>query len=574
LISIPWFDACKSLKRIDISKNSIVTFYTDMKLPNLVELICNDNRIVEFTSSILNCPSLRVLLAWNNRMTTISLPICSLPKLQRLEVQRNLISSVPPEIGRLDTLIYLELTSNNLATMPTSMYLMSSLQSVSFENNKLDAYLGPVAKQGVSIFRKYMESCYHVEMTETIHLGNHGLETFPIHLCQQTSVTDLSLLSNSIPKIPDEIFWLKNLSKLSVRDNKLKSLPETLSKCKLHRLDIGCNLFEIIPTCLAKIFSLNYLIADNNLIATLTDDFQHCCQVSSINLDENLLNKLPVSWNNIFGLKSLSLRFNAIGDVGGIKQMTQIESLFLEGNTNLTQLDLDIGCLTSLTELYVMNCNITKVSGSIAQCKRLKSVNFSGNKLSFLPDHFFFLKNIQFLALDDNRFSPMPDILRLQSLSVLSFSNNPIAILPAEIGLLVRLTDVTFSMCLVKSLPHHMANLIHLERFAMPMNELQTVPESLCECYQLRKLEFQHNKLACLPSQMTMLSKLNEIYLHRNNFEDIPEVLFSCSSLKSITLHHCKLFVKKIPHKLDLEMLIDLNELIAVEKLMRKDAEQ
>ena len=50
-------------------------------------------------------------------------------------------------------------------------------------------------------------------------------------------------------------------------------------------------------------------------------------------------------------------------------------------------------------------------------------------------------------------------------------------------------------------------------------------------------------------------------------FQEIPEILFDCCSLKSITLHHCKLFIKKVPHKLDLEMLQDLKELIAVEKL-------
>jgi Leucine-rich repeat (LRR) protein len=458
--------------------------------------------------------------------------------------------------------------------MPTAMYQMTSLQSIAFEDNRLDAFLGPVAKQGVSIFLKYMESCFHVGMTETIHLGEHGLETFPIHLCQQTSVTDLSLLNNSIPKIPNEICWLKNLSKLNLRKNKLKTLPESLSKCKLRRLDIGDNLFEAIPTCLAHIFSLTEFAADNNLIAELADDFQHCCQVALINLDDNLLIKLPSSWKNLFGLKSLSLRFNAIGDVGGIKQMTQIESLFLEGNSNLTQLDLDVGCLTSLTELYVMNCNVTKISGAIGQCKRLKSVNLSGNKLSFLPDHFFTLKNIAFLALDDNRFSPIPDLHRLQSLSVVSFSNNPIAILPTEFGLLVRLTDVTFSNCLVINLPYHMANLMYLERFAMPMNRLESVPESLCECYQLKTLEFQHNNLVSLPSQMTKLSRLTDLYLHRNSFDDIPDVLFDCCSLKALTLHHCKLFVKKVPHRLDLEMLKDLKELIAVEKLMHKDAEQ
>jgi internalin A len=238
----------------------------------------------------------------------------------------------------------------------------------------------------------------------------------------------------------------------------------------------------------------------------------------------------------------------------------------------LTQLDLEIGSLTSLTELYAMNCNITKVSGAIEQCKRLKSINFSGNKLSFLPDQFFSLKNIVYLALDDNRFSPIPDLHRLQALVVVSFSNNPIAILPAEFGLLVRLTDVTFSQCLVKSLPHHMANLIYLERFAMPMNELVAIPESLCECPCLRTLEFQHNKLETLPSGLSKLTRLTNINLHRNLFQEIPEILFVCCSMKSITLHHCKLFIKKIPHKLDLEMLQDLKELIAVEKLMHKEA--
>ena len=73
---------------------------------------------------------------------------------------------------------------------------------------------------------------------------------------------------------------------------------------------------------------------------------------------------------------------------------------------------------------------------------------------------------------------------------------------------------------------------------------------------------------------MTKLSRLTDLYLHRNSFDDIPDVLFDCCSLKTLTLHHCKLFVKKVPHRLDLEMLKDLKELIAVEKLMHKDAEQ
>jgi Leucine-rich repeat (LRR) protein len=568
LNSIPWFEVAGSLRRIDISRNNIVTFYTDMKLPNLLELICNDNRIVEFTNTILNCPSLRVLLAWNNRMTTLSLPICSLPKLQRLELQRNQISIIPPEIGNLVSLIYLELASNQLTTMPTSMYTMTSLQSISFKDNMLDAYLGPVANQGVAIFLKYMESCYHVGFTETIYLGDHGLETFPVHLCQQTAVTDLSLFRNNVSKIPSEICWLKNICKLNLRQNKLKTLPDSLSRCKIQILDIGMNLFQHLPLCLAKMCLLQSFIADNNYFMDLADDFQHCGQVESANLDQNLIVKLPSSWKNLLSLKSLSLRWNNISDIGAVKQMTQVTSLFLEGNTNLTQLDLDVGCLTSLTGLYVMNCNVTKVSGAISKCKKLKSVNLSGNKLSFLPDHFFSLKNISYLALDDNRICPIPDFHRLQSLVVLSFSNNPVTILPSELGLLVQLTDLTFSACLVKSLPHHMANLVNLQRFAMPMNELAAVPESLCECCCLCRLEFQHNRLDSLPLGMTKLTRLTEIFLHRNLFDDIPETLFNCCSLKTLTLHNCKLFVKKVPHKLDLEMLNDLQELIAVEKLM------
>jgi Leucine-rich repeat (LRR) protein len=74
--------------------------------------------------------------------------------------------------------------------------------------------------------------------------------------------------------------------------------------------------------------------------------------------------------------------------------------------------------------------------------------------------------------------------------------------------------------------------------------------------------------LDSLPLGMTKLTRLTEIFLHRNLFDDIPETLFNCCSLKTLTLHNCKLFVKKVPHKLDLEMLNDLQELIAVEKLM------
>jgi internalin A len=118
----------------------------------------------------------------------------------------------------------------------------------------------------------------------------------------------------------------------------------------------------------------------------------------------------------------------------------------------------------------------------------------------------------------------------------LKITERPMEALPAEIGGLRHLKQLTIRRCGLKSLPPEIGNLRKLEYLDLASNELVTVPREIGKLEELTYLDLSDNQLTFLPPEIERLTKLGAILLIRNNFTDFPRLPKTDSSLTILLL--------------------------------------
>jgi len=125
------------------------------------------------------------------------------------------------------------------------------------------------------------------------------------------------------------------------------------------------------------------------------------------------------------------------------------------------ELPRDIDALLALTELNLIEKNITKLPESIGNLKNLKILNLSGN---------YELKSV-----------------------------------PDSIDNLIHLEELHLDYIPLKNLPKNLDNLINLKVLNLNGNELKVFPESISQIKSLKILSLGSNKLKTLPESISEL---------------------------------------------------------------------
>ncbi|CAF4480795.1 unnamed protein product, partial [Rotaria sp. Silwood2] len=229
---------------------------------------------------------------------------------------------------------------------------------------------------------------------------------------------------------------LSNLRVLEVRENLLKTLPDSLVQLpKLESLDLGSNVIEQLPNHMGNLQSLKELWLDSNELHELPNDIGQLKRLQCLDVSENKLTFLPNEIGDLESLTNFEASSNQIeqlpSTIGQLKQRL----LILKINSNsLTKLCDEIGQCLALTELILTENALTELPISIGNLKKLTNLNVDRNQLTHLPVEIAGCESLGMLGLRDNRLTQIPsELSKLKHLHVLDLSGNRLLNLPCTL---------------------------------------------------------------------------------------------------------------------------------------------
>lgn len=319
--------------------------------------------------------------------------------------------------------------------------------------------------------------------------------------------------------LPDAIGHLKRLTCLWLHNNRLTRLPGTMANlCKLRLLTLGANRLEETPKCLMYMTSLVTLdLGGNRLRYVSPEILRPLKQLRRLCLQYGRLNALPPGV------------LNALSD--------DCKVLLLQGNRDLGVLPDDVSHVKTLRILNVSECGLKRLPEMLPSLARLEA---SANLLAELPPDLPSASLLR-LSLNDNRFTSMVGIARLEELRDLQLRGNLITTLPPAISRLRHLLLLDLSANRLTTLPPEIGLLSALIRLRLNDNRLVSVPETVVNLRELRELTLHGNRsLGALPGDVSAWSRL--VSLRRLTLHDtaigpaMPLHLAQLTALRSLRL--------------------------------------
>ncbi|KAM9299151.1 leucine-rich repeat-containing protein 47 [Gastrophryne carolinensis] len=162
-------------------------------------------------------------------------------------------------------------------------------------------------------------------------------------------------------ELAEELGLLEQLQSLILRRNKLRALPGSLSQLRALRvLDVFGNELEELPPELCLLPELCSLNVACNCLRALPPDLQRLSKLATINLSCNRLSAFPPSL--------LSPQLPLLANIAASDNL-------------IPQLPADIALLPALKSLDLSNNQLSEIPYELADCTKLKDINFKGNKL-------------------------------------------------------------------------------------------------------------------------------------------------------------------------------------------------
>ncbi|KAM3921847.1 leucine-rich repeat-containing protein 47 [Leptodactylus fuscus] len=166
---------------------------------------------------------------------------------------------------------------------------------------------------------------------------------------------------SELRELPADLGRLSHLQSLILCRNKLQSLPPSLEQLRgLKVLDVSGNELEELPAELCNLPELCTLNVSWNRLRELPSGLERCTKLAGLNLSRNMITRLPPGLMSpqLSLLASISAADNLIQELGG-----------------------EIGHLGALKTLDLSNNQLTEIPYELADCTKLKDINFKGNKL-------------------------------------------------------------------------------------------------------------------------------------------------------------------------------------------------
>jgi Leucine-rich repeat (LRR) protein len=216
-----------------------------------------------------------------------------------------------------------------------------------------------------------------------------------------------------------------------------------------------------------------------------------------------------------------------------------------------------------IAELWIYNCGLTEIPGSIGQLTALKRLILWKNKLEEIPSSIGNMVNLQELNLSENRLSKLPsaigDLLNLRDLDL---AENHLRQVPPSLGRLSNLRKLILANNGLKEVSAVLEGLVNLVELDLSYNNLGWEDASIerLKKLKLKKLYLAGCHLEEVPAALGELTDLEELDLSYNYLEQIPVSLSELKALKIISLHgnkHLEFpeFLERLPNLVEVDLI-------------------
>ena len=324
----------KSLTRLDLSLNDVKELPASfVSLTSLDWLSLSQNTSLNGESvaaTLSHLSHLNSLYLDQCYLSSLPVSIVTITSLKVLSARENVLASLPPTFNALTNLEELYLGSstnafriNVIPALPIGFGNLKKLRILDLSGNHLSD-LGADFAQLTSL--------------QWLDLSRNQLTAFPAQLASLAGLKFINLNRNRISIVPDGLGKLAALDSLFLdgdffnkADKKIQSLPLGICSLKnLKKLTLKDNIIERLPDCIGDLSSLIWLDLRGNVVTQLPASVVKLAKLQTLDLKTNDLQSLPAGFEELHSLTDLNIAMNINADFTSIiPVLTKIKSLRL-----------------------------------------------------------------------------------------------------------------------------------------------------------------------------------------------------------------------------------------------------
>ncbi|XP_071144009.1 leucine-rich repeat protein soc-2 homolog [Mytilus edulis] len=347
-----------------------------------------------------------------------------------------------------------------------------------------------------------------------LNLTKQLLTVVPQEMSQFNRLEVLNLSHNALDDLPSSLARIRTLKFLLVANNLLTHLPETITNLThLIMLDLTHNKLTSLPQNLGSLRVLQTLKLGQNQFETLPHDIGHMTILKDLDLHSNNLCYLPFTIQGLRKLKYLNLANNRFDQVPiPVCKLRSLKVLNCRGN-NLQSLAPDFEALTNLRELNLSYNRFESVPTAIYSLSELRYLNLAGNQLKHVSHHLTCLQGLQVLHIQGNNITSFPDgFVQMQYLNIASNQLTTLSVVNSR-----RLKYLNLKKNNLESMPLGVYNISRLETLNLNSNKITSVSKDIVQLKKLKYLDLGDNVLSCFPTIIDKMKKLDYFNLLGNN---------------------------------------------------------